>query len=276
MLDSMTREPVIEAHEADYALPTHTWQQASEDARNPAANGEMFNSQESRQPSVIQRLSQNIENNKRVSAGHFQQGIEQTSHLPSRHSLSQEEAVVPKLTLHSAALICPEVKSAVRVPVMSVSVPIAKGARAARENSMDISSVSRLTRQISGAPVRESLVYSMETFSQPIRESRRHLQKASSAQTSPRKKSRSSKAIQYPDQAGGIKLPFPEGELDSSNFQSSDRSTGRPRIQSSKDRAKTDGSMLMHLCVAINVILFSALSGIVFAYFLHMGTIKRM
>lgn len=280
MLESMIRESVIKTSE--YALPAHISQRGSEGARNPEVDNDdfhsqrTFNSQESRLPSVIQHFSQNMENNNRVSSGRFQSVIKQTSYLPSRHSLSQEEAVTPKLNPHSDALIRHGVAPVVRVPVTSVSVPVAKGARATKEFSTDVSSVSRLTRPTAAAPMSASFVHSVDTYAQPIRESRRHLQKPTSTQTSPKRKSRSSKAIQHPDQTEYIKLPLPEGALDSSNFQSSEGSSGRPRMNPSKDRAKTDGSMLMHLCVAINVILFSALSGIVFAYFLHMGTIRKV
>lgn len=282
MLDSRMPESVTETQEAEYALPAQTSQRGSEVRRNPGVDNndefhseQIFSSLGSRQPSVIQRISQNIENAKRVSVGHFQSGINQTSHLLPRRLSSQEEAIIPKFTPHSAAFIRHEAASVTRVPATSVSVPVAKGVRAAKEHSTDVSSVSRLTRQFSAVPMRNSLVYHVDKFPAPIRESRRHLQNTSSAQTSSKKKSRSTKAIQYPDQTGCMKLAFPEGELDSSNFQLSEASTGRPLIPPSKEKTKTDSSMLMHLCVAINVILFSALSGIVFAYFLHMGTIRK-
>ncbi|CAN7938123.1 unnamed protein product [Ixodes hexagonus] len=58
----------------------------------------------------------------------------------------------------------------------------------------------------------------------------------------------------------------------------SSRSTPKFKPASSnigKRPRRTEGSLLMHLCVAVNVILFSALSGIVFAYFLHFGSKNR-
>ncbi|KAL1427523.1 hypothetical protein MTO96_017231 [Rhipicephalus appendiculatus] len=105
-----------------------------------------------------------MECSKRVSSGRFQSAIKQTSYLPSRHSLSQDDAVVPKLIPHSGALTGHEAAPVVRVPVTSVSVPVAKGARAPKEYSTDISSVSRLTRPMAAAPVSESLVHCMDTF----------------------------------------------------------------------------------------------------------------
>ncbi|XP_065288689.1 histone H3.v1-like [Dermacentor albipictus] len=282
MSNSRMRESVTETQEVEYALPAQRSQRDNEDRRNPGEdnNGEfhseqIFNSLGSSKPSVIQHSSQNTEKTKHVSVGGFQSGVNQTSHLPPRRSSSQEDAIVPKFTPHSAAFIRHEAAAVARVPVTSVSVPVAKGVRAAKEHSTDLSSVSRLTRPISAAPMRNSLAYQADKFPPSIRESRRHLQSASSAQTSSKKKLRSTKVIQYPDQTGCMKLAFPGGELDFSNFQSSEASTGRPLIPPSKDKTKTDSSMLMHLCVAINVILFSALSGIVFAYFLHMGTIRK-
>ncbi|KAH7969529.1 hypothetical protein HPB52_019305 [Rhipicephalus sanguineus] len=266
MIESMIRESFIKTSE--YALPVHISQRGSEGERNPEVDNDGFhsqrtiNSQESRLPSVIQHFSQNMENNNRVSSGRFQSVIKQTSYLPSRHSLSHEEAVTPKLNPHSDALIRHGVAQVVRVPVTSVSVPVAKGARATKEYSMDVSSVSRLTRPTAAAPMSASFVHSVDTYAQPIRESRRHLQKPTSTQTSTKRKSRSSKAIQHPDQTEYIKLPLPEGALDSSNFQSSEGSSGRPRMNPSKDRAKTDGSMLMHLCVAINLLSRSTAIGL--------------
>lgn len=275
MVESEIRNFVIQTSE--YA------QRGVKNSRNPEVKNDDFHSQltfhsrESRRPSGIERVGQNMESNRRMSSGHLQSSIKQTPYLPSRPSLSQEEAVVPKLTPHSVALIQHGAAPLVRVPVTSLSVPVAKGAQAPKEYSADFLSVSRLTRPTAAAPTSQSLVRCMDSLPQPIRENRGHLKEASSAQTSPKKKSRSSKAIQHPDLMEYVKLPTPEGAHDSSNFQSSEGSSGRPHTQPSKGRAaKADGSMLMHLCIAINVILFSALSGIVFAYFLHMGTIRKV
>ncbi|CAN8002861.1 unnamed protein product [Ixodes pacificus] len=46
----------------------------------------------------------------------------------------------------------------------------------------------------------------------------------------------------------------------------------KPSSSTGKRSGKTEGSLMMHLCVALNVILFSALTGIVFAYFLKFAS----
>lgn len=49
----------------------------------------------------------------------------------------------------------------------------------------------------------------------------------------------------------------------------------RQALPATKSIQKTESSMLMHVCVAVNLILFSALAGIMFAYFLHFETSLR-
>ncbi|CAN8026739.1 unnamed protein product [Ixodes persulcatus] len=49
----------------------------------------------------------------------------------------------------------------------------------------------------------------------------------------------------------------------------------KPSSSTAKRSRKTEDSLIMHLCVALNVILFSALTGIVFAYFLKFASASK-
>lgn len=144
------------------------------------------------------------------------------------------------------------------------------------ENPMYGAPTSRFTRPIYEASDSLELMEGdprlAENFILPMKESLVYLQKPVSVQTSP--KPLSCKAIQHPALAKDLKIDFP-ATLESSNFQVSKTSTGRPLLSPVKRKSKSDSSILMHMCVAINVILFSALSGIVFAYFLNMNQAKK-
>lgn len=281
VLRSGLYESVIEVVGTEYAVP-----ETINDQSNFSGNQDQeFHSEQSVQysiqPPVLQRVSKNNEQSNRLSMGRFPSTVIPAFHSLPPESSSHREVVIPKYVPRSIAFIQHDAAASMtKVPVTSLSVPVAKGAQTAKDRAMDVAPASRPMRgnydhSHSSSVGRDSLILYMNKFPAAMKEDRRHMQKALSAQTTSKKKLRSSKAIQHPDLMGGMRLPYVE-TLESSNFQSSETSTGRPLISPTKQKSKSDGSMLMHLCVAINVILFSALSGIVFAYFLHVRAIKKM
>lgn len=231
---------------------------------------------ESKQPSARQQLSRSHGRSKPISLGRLSSALAENADLMPPVSSSLKEVTMPKFAPRSIGIIQHEAPPMTRAPITSISMPETKGTRATMENPMCGTPSSRFTRPdyiaSNSSELMEEGPRLVRSVLPPVKESMAYLQKPASVQTSP--KPRSCKAIQHPALASDLKITYPAA-LESSNFQSSETSTGRPLLSPVKRKSKSDSSILMHMCVAINVILFSALSGIVFAYFLNMNQAKR-
>lgn len=234
------------------------------DIRNDKAS----TAKESKQLSV---RSQNHGRRKPISLGRLSSALTQGVDPMPPLSSSLNDVLTSKFAARTMGIIQRKASPITRAPIISISMPETKGTRAKMENPVCGAPTSRCTRPdhiaSNSFEMMEEGPVMARNFLPPMQEGMACSQKPVSVQTSP--KPRTCKAIQHPALA-----TFP-AMLESPNFQTSKTSTGQPLLSPVKRRSKSDSSILMHMCVAINVILFSALSGIVFAYFLNMNQAKK-